>query len=359
MNKTFSILFVLLLVSSMAYAQLTPTVDIIMTVADNGNGSNELRVGLDAAATTGIDPQFGESDLPPLPPLGAYDVRWNLQPFGAGALSTLRDYRFAASFPYTGVITHRLNWQYSDFATQLTITYNLPQNARMKITSNNATPVWQSDTLSGSGVFTLLDPDNDYNAARVYMIYDNIVPVELTSFAANVIGSTVKLNWSTATETNNRGFEIERKSENSNWQNIGFVSGAGTTTKQNNYSFTDKPAVGKYFYRLRQVDFDGTFEYSSVVEAEIAAPAEFKLNQNYPNPFNPSTTISFTLPKATNAKLLIYNQIGQKVAELVNKNLEAGIYNFNWDAAGQSSGLYFYELQTNEFKSVKKMTLIK
>lgn len=354
MKKIFQVLSLFLVLSSFIFPQRV--MDSVV-VSDLAGGSRILYFGLDSLATDGIDLQFGESLTPPFPPAGAFEARFFLPENSfSGTAGSYKDFRNAPSFPFTGQREFRLAYQRGT-GTVIKVDWNFPQNVT-GVLQDIITGTLINVNMVGTGTYTVANPDA-FNRLKMLINYDNIVPVELVSFSASVIGTSVKLNWSTATETNNKGFEIERKSENSSWQNIGFVNGAGTTTKQNNYSFTDQPAAGKYYYRLRQVDFDGTYEYSKTVEAEVAAPAEFKLNQNYPNPFNPSTTISFSLPKATNAKLFIYNQIGQKVAELVNKNLEAGIYNFSWDASGQSSGLYFYELQTNEFKSVKKMTLIK
>jgi hypothetical protein len=190
--------------------------------------------------------------------------------------------------------------------------------------------------------------------------YVAIIPVEMVSFGASVNGNFINLQWQTATEMNNSGFEIQRKTANADWKKIGFVEGFGTTTEKRNYSYTDSYSLeGTVYYRLRQVDFDGKSSYSKIINVDLQTPFNFILNQNYPNPFNPSTTVSFSIPKATNVKLNIYNQIGQQVAELVNSKLEAGSFNYTWDASKQSSGIYFYELQTNEFKSVRKMTLIK
>jgi hypothetical protein len=360
MRKLFSILAFVALYVGVTLGQAA--LDIPITMSDNAGGSKAMNFGLDPTATDGIDPALGESDLPPFPPAGAFEARFWLPPFTAGALTTYKDYRNAPAFPYTGAKEHRVKWQYTDLATALTFTYDLPLGVQITITSNNTTPVWTSGPRTGSGSYTLDDVDNSYVAGRIYVVYTAvIIPVELVSFNASVIGSSVKLDWATATETNNSGFEVQRKSENSAWEKIGFVEGAGTTTERKQYTYTDKLSAssGKYFYRLRQIDFDGTSNFSAVVSADISAPVEFKLNQNYPNPFNPSTTVSFTIPKASNVKLSIYNQIGQQVGELVNRNLEAGSYNYTWNAGNQSSGIYFYELQANEFKSVRKMTLIK
>lgn len=358
MSKIFSIFTLVLFYSIMTFGQAR--VDIEITVADNQGGLKVLNIGVDSLATTGLDPLLGEGDLPPFPPAGAFEARWNLQPFGVGTLSTYKDYRNAPSFPYSGTVTHRLIWQYTDLATQFSISYNLPQQATLLITSNNAVPIWTSGTLAGSGTYVIPDPENEYSAARVYITYDAIIPVELVSFNALVSGNNVVLSWKTASELNNSGFEIQRKTENSNWNKIGFVQGAGTSTESRSYSFSDPySGQGTVSYRLKQIDFDGTSVFSEVVTVDLSTPTEFKLNQNFPNPFNPSTTVSFTIPKASTVKLIIYNQIGQKVGELVNKNLEAGSYSYNWNAENHSSGMYFYELQANDFKSVRKMTLIK
>jgi len=358
MSKIFSIFTLVLFYSIMTFGQAR--VDIEITVSDNQGGLKVLNIGVDSLATTGLDPLLGEGDLPPFPPAGAFEARWNLQPFGVGTLSTYKDYRNAPSFPYSGTVTHRLIWQYTDLATQFSISYNLPQQATLLITSNNAVPIWTSGTLAGSGTYVIPDPDNEYSAARIYITYDAIIPVELVSFNALVSGNNVVLSWKTASELNNSGFEIQRKTENSNWNKIGFVQGAGTSTESRSYSFSDPySGQGTVSYRLKQIDFDGTSVFSEVVTVDLSTPTEFKLNQNFPNPFNPSTTVSFTIPKASTVKLIIYNQIGQKVGELVNKNLEAGSYSYNWNAENHSSGMYFYELQANDFKSVRKMTLIK
>jgi hypothetical protein len=240
----------------------------------------------------------------------------------------------------------------------MTITWNFPQDTVTGVLQDifGGVLINVPMVLSGSYAVTPVGIDR----LKMLIDYAAVIPVELVSFNATVIGSSVNLNWSTASELNNSGFEVQRKSENSNWMKIGFVKGAGTTTEHNTYFFSDKsPNQGIVSYRLKQIDFDGTVSYSKVVNVDFNSPTDFKLNQNYPNPFNPSTTISFSIPRAANVSLTVFNQIGEKIDELVNRGLEAGSYDYTWDASKQSSGIYFYELKTNEFKSIRKMTLIK
>jgi hypothetical protein len=188
---------------------------------------------------------------------------------------------------------------------------------------------------------------------------DYVVPVELVSFSGNFNEESVELNWSTSTETNNRGFEIQR-SNDGEFETIAFVEGFGTTTEFHTYAYTDQNVdAGKFSYRLKQLDFDGTFEYSNVIEVEVPLLRDFTLDQNFPNPFNPSTTITFSLPEATEVSLTIYNTLGQRVAELVNTKLEAGRYSYEWNASNVTTGMYIYELRTSNFVSVKKMVLLK
>ncbi len=191
------------------------------------------------------------------------------------------------------------------------------------------------------------------------------LPVELSSFSAIVLDNGVKLNWKTETEVNNYGFEIERLQDYKieklqDWSTLGFVEGNGNSNSPKNYSFMDDDLLaGKYSYRLKQIDTDGNFEYSKVIEVNLDMPAKFELSQNYPNPFNPGTTIKFTLPESGNVKLMVYNIIGEQVAELVNGFKEAGVHTINFDAENINSGIYFYTLETANNKASRKMIVLK
>ncbi len=190
------------------------------------------------------------------------------------------------------------------------------------------------------------------------------VPIELIIFKGGIFDNSIQLKWSTATEINNKGFEIQRKPSGVNekdllWNSIGFVDGNGTTTEKKNYTFIDKSvSSGKYIYRLKQTDFDGIFTYSKEIEINFLAPLTFSLSQNYPNPFNPSTTIEYTLPEDSNVKLTLINSLGEKVMDLVNGKVNSGNHEVKLNGTNLASGIYFYRLQTEKYTSVKKFNFV-
>jgi len=193
---------------------------------------------------------------------------------------------------------------------------------------------------------------------------DGPVPVELTSFTANVSENNVMLEWETATEVNNYGFEIERQVGSSqsagNWELIKFVEGHGNSNSPKQYSFTDKNLIGGslFKYRLKQIDNDGTYEYSDEVEVELI-PTEFALYQNYPNPFNPSTKIRYQLPQESEVIIKIYDILGSEVITLLNEKKEPGVYEVEFNAQHLSSGTYIYRIVADSFVETKKMVLMK
>ncbi len=208
--------------------------------------------------------------------------------------------------------------------------------------------------------------------------YENAVPlpVELISFTYTISVKNVNLNWQTATEVNNYGFEIQRAIVNvgqtislPTWEKIGFVAGHGNSNSTKEYSFVDESiSGGKYSYRLKQIDNDGGFSYSDEIIVETlhsarggsSLPTEYSLEQNYPNPFNPSTTIKFGLPKDTRVMLEVYNIIGEKITTLVNKEMTAGYHQVNFKGSHLSSGIYFYNINVDgKFNSLKKMVIVK
>jgi len=233
----------------------------------------------------------------------------------------------------------------------------------------NLTQVATWDWTRNGTKVNRLDCNNIYGAAATDEMYvDNyffsdempvVVPVELTSFTATTINGNVTLNWSTATELNNSGFQIER-SNGSEYQVVGFVAGYGTTTEVKNYSFNDQNVnAGTYSYRLKQIDFDGTFEYSNAIEVDVFGVKEFTLGQNYPNPFNPATTINFSLAEPSFVKLAVFNLLGEEVQVLKNEYMNAGSFNVSFNASSLPSGMYLYKIETAQFSSVRKMMLMK
>ena len=227
------------------------------------------------------------------------------------------------------------------------------------VTGNFTTPASGSQNTQLEITFNG-DSFNNDNIFWDNLCLEYVVPVELTSLTVEANGSDAELNWTTATETNNRGFEIERMGENGTFEEVGFVPGFGTTTEPKEYSFVDsKLDAGNYTYRLKQIDYDGSFSYSQNTEVEIVTPSSFTMEQNYPNPFNPSTTIRFSIPVETDVRLNVYNTLGQEVAELVNSRLKEGYHQVDFDASTLTSGIYFYRLEADKFVDVKKMIIIK
>ena len=233
------------------------------------------------------------------------------------------------------------------------------------------------------GVFAVLNDDHAVAIVGWDKIFDEIfpIPVELTSFTAKVVEYDVQLDWITATETNNHGFDIERSEfdvQSLEWTKIGFVAGHGTTSEQQVYSFLEESVPsGKYQYRLKQIDLDGSFEYSNMVEVEVGLPIEFALEQNYPNPFNPSTILRFSIPQLQNplpggdekggslqVQLIVFDMLGNKIATIVNEEKPAGVYEIEFkvkslNVASLTSGIYFYRLRAGNFVETKKMVYLK
>ncbi len=230
------------------------------------------------------------------------------------------------------------------------------------------------DTLYSCGLSLVWDSIPDFRDRWNYgpkfpiAVVQNVIPVELISFSGKFSDGKVNLKWMTASELNNLGFNIERmisdNDKNTNWKSIGFVKGNGTTTISKSYSYydevlnlTERSTILKY--RLKQVDNDGSFNYSNEVLIEIGNPSEFSLKQNYPNPFNPVTKIEFSLPDRQQVQLKVYDAIGNEVRTLINEEKPAGMHSINFDGEGLVSGVYYYKLTVNGFSEIKKMLLLK
>jgi hypothetical protein len=381
-------------------AQTRPAnLEIPITVSDNSNppySSITLYIGLDSIATDGIDPFLGEVELPcyehffietDCPPVDHFGAVMVLPPF-TGILISYKDFR-NGHLPYTGQKQHQLAYQAHSTATEVVIQWNFPQGAAGVLQDLFGIINVQ---MEGTGSYTI--PQQYINVLTrfwIYMSYTNVIPVELTSFTSEFLQDeiAVKLCWTTATEANNSGFEIQRQvgsrqSPVGNWMSIGFVPGFGTSTETKTYSFIDENLIsGTYKYRLKQIDFDGSFEYSNEIEVEVDfTPIEFVLYQNYPNPFNPSTSIKFEIPSviASGAKqsqfvtLKVYDILGNEVATLVNEEKQPGVYevefntlvshsgevrNLSAGRQGPASGVYFYQLKAGSFIQTMKMILMK
>ncbi len=189
--------------------------------------------------------------------------------------------------------------------------------------------------------------------------FPGIIPVELASFSASLVKGDVILTWKTATEINNRGFEIER-GINGQFTTVGFIPGAGTTTENQSYTFTDKQVLaGSHSYRLKQIDFDGSYSYSNTIEVDVTTPLTFNLSQNYPNPFNPTTKINYSVPFDSKVTISVYSVTGELVMELVNDNVSSGSYSVDFDGSNLASGMYIYKMTAGSFTQTNKMMLMK
>jgi len=200
------------------------------------------------------------------------------------------------------------------------------------------------------------------NESRIRYSYDDILPVELTTFTVTNADGTARLNWTTASETNNAGFEVERQLEAGGaFSQIGFVEGHGTTSEPQQYRFTDSQVpfeADQVIYRLRQVDFDGTHAYSPLVELDRSTPEQLALHANYPNPFHTRTTIRYELPQAGPAQLAVYNVLGQRVAQLLEGNQPAGRGEVVLQT-GLPSGVYFLRLNAAGHQQTRQITVVK
>jgi Secretion system C-terminal sorting domain len=200
-------------------------------------------------------------------------------------------------------------------------------------------------------------------------VTDPALPVEISTFLVHSLNGIVEINWETTLEINNYGFEIQRLSEGADWKKIAFIHGHGNSNSPKTYSYTDATIFlsGQYFYRLKQIDIDGKYEYSDVVEVKIGVPNNYELHQNYPNPFNPSTIIKYSIPKQSSVRLTVFDVLGSEIITLVNKEQLEGNYEIELDGTEFSSGIYFYRISAGDpassagqvYVETKKMILLK
>jgi hypothetical protein len=267
---------------------------------------------------------------------------------------------------------------YSGHSNLITWIDNIPENVKIELfkggvfnsviissTYSDGSKDWDipSDLPSASDYrikITSVNNSNVFGISDANFTITGGLPVELISFEATARLDRVSLSWQTATETNSYGFDVERQINNNDWTYIGFVEGSGNSNSLKQYSFVDANAIGgsKFFYRIKQIDADGMFEYSDVVEV-IIQPNQYTLYQNYPNPFNPITTIKFSLPEDVRVKVHIYNTLGELITEVVNKDFEAGYHKVTFGSSNIPSGIYFFRIIAGSFVETKKMILMK
>ncbi|MCB0742445.1 MAG: T9SS type A sorting domain-containing protein [Ignavibacteriae bacterium] len=273
-------------------------------------------------------------------------------------------------FPFTRIDLRSFSSQLSDLTGDFFIGYTVPSGSASMVVSSSSNG--RSYNYNGTSWSSY---SQSYEMRAIIFTSATPLPVELTTFSANVNNNKVQLNWETATEVNNYGFEVERQnaevsSQKSEWEKVGFVEGHGNSNSPKFYQYSDASlnTSGKYYYRLKQIDIDGKYEYSEMVEINISSPDDFSLSQNYPNPFNPTTKIKYSIPSnnltaGNNGDVLvtlkIYDILGKEIKTLVNENQSAGIYEVDFNAHQLSSGMYFYTLQAGEFRQTNKMILTK
>jgi len=237
--------------------------------------------------------------------------------------------------------------------------YNGAQ-AQILFSNDDSLLVNSGPTPGNFTVYVLSNPQYN-NLCSVNVTVDLTLPVELSSFTATADERNVTLSWTTVSEENNSGFQIERSLANEDWRSAGFVNGAGTVNSPVNYSFTDNNVPsGVYRYRLKQTDFNGNYEYHNLRnEVTIGTPDKFSLHQNYPNPFNPVTKINYDLASDEFVKITLYDISGKEIKTLVNEFRQAGFHSAEFNASELTSGIYIYKLESSGFTAVRRMMLVK
>ena len=254
---------------------------------------------------------------------------------------------------------------YQSSQSHLTLNDTVDVLLTVKMTTSAAQGNFNLGYFASDAALDFTDPTWYAVSLNNSITISGTVPVELTSFNAEVAKNAISLKWATATETNNHGFEIEKSLDNKNFMKVGFVEGHGTTTNRNTYQYIDRDVnTNKYYYRLKQIDNDGSFTYSKIVELNYTTISNFTLSQNYPNPFNPTTSIQFSIPVESQVTVKLFNAVGQEVSVLVNDQFAIGSHSIKIDASNLSSGTYIYSISAKGadgtlFAQSKKMVLMK
>ncbi len=368
-----------ILTSISLFAQTTIETQLIVTTNEGTNGGS-FRVAIQAKGTNlsanntlgsaTIDVYYTAADIAPVF-IAGNNVQGTYNSI-IGANYT-RGLTYVAGGPYIrlSISGSNINGNFDGTPVGLDLTSSYQTLATINFTISNSVALTNLTIGAGSLTIGLFSSHNneDFTGAIIPQtmsapvnIVNQPLPVELSSFTANYNDkSKVDLKWQTKTEVNNYGFNVERRINEGEWNSIAFIEGYGNSNSPKEYSYSDKDLFAggsKFQYRLKQIDNDGQYEYSDIVEVDVV-PNQYELSQNYPNPFNPSTTIRFSLPKQTQLKINIYNMLGEQVATIAEGMYESGYHKVTFDASNLPSGTYIYRLQSNDFVQVKKMILLK
>ena len=376
MKKLITIFTLILIFTTSIIAQTYNLQFVVVNNSGTNGGNFDVKIQIDGSSSF---------------KLGASNIAFNFNSTGLDSPPLLQAFTFlppnygsmTVTNPLTGVASINIPFSQTDeaFATSVSQSPSWTDVATVRFTILNSSLTSQltfrSADPSPTVVYKVTGSGSTFLptllSAGTWTPLDSPLPVELTTFSVtNKKGSAVDLKWETATEVNNYGFEVERsvikksdklnsiESADRSWEKIGFIEGHGNSNSPKKYSFVDKNLVGgsHFVYRLKQVDVDGSFEYSEAIEIEVL-PVKYQLDQNYPNPFNPTTTIKFSLPQAGKVRLDVYNLLGELITTLVNKNFEAGFQSVQFNASNLASGIYIYRLSSNSFSQVRKMMLLK
>lgn len=222
-----------------------------------------------------------------------------------------------------------------------------------------------TDNHPNAAATELIAPQFVQEILDAVLIYDSLTPVELNKFSASIVNKQIVLNWETTTELNNYGFEVERnesskRENNDEWKKLSFINGSGNSSSPIKYFFVDQnPTEGILYYRLKQIDYDGSFKYSPIIEINFSLNLDYSLKQNYPNPFNPSTIIEYSIPEDAIVKIFLYDLLGNKIKIIENSFKTTGQHKIELNAKGLASGIYFYMMETNIFNASKKLLILK
>lgn len=355
--KNYLLFLFLILTPGYSFSQEVYSISV-----SDGVITDTLYFGLHPNATNGIDNALDEDELPPLPPSGIFDVRFtgeNLIPSVPIGEGLNKDLRQGDQFTDT-IMYHKLKFQWSSGATNLRLNWwGIPFGIRINI-KDLFNGLLIDTIVNGSGSYTISNPG--IVALLFNVNYDYPRPVELSSFVSSISGNNVLLNWTTSSETNNSGFEIQRRNtENTDWKVLSFVPGKIYSSENTIYNYTDRDLdAGSYNYRLKQIDLNGNFEYFNLTETVVIGnPDDFFVSLNYPNPFNPVTKINYSLPSASDLKISLFDSQGKLVKVLNDGYSSSGYFEISIDASDLTSGLYYCNFEYGNNIISRKIVVLK